>query len=46
MTYIEEMLALREPLYTQADYRIDTSGKSVDDVVNEIISQLKQTRIP
>ena len=45
MEDIEEMLAIRKPLYSKADHCIDTSGKNIDAVVNEIISRLKQTQI-
>ncbi len=34
---IEEMLKAREALYAQADYRVNTSGKSPEQVANEII---------
>ena len=35
---IEELLAKRRPFYAQADYSIDTSLLSVDEVAAEIIS--------
>jgi shikimate kinase len=34
---IEEMLKARESLYVQADYRVNTSGKSPEQVADEII---------
>jgi shikimate kinase len=34
---IEELLLQREPFYKQADYTIDTSMKTVDEVVNDIL---------
>lgn len=34
---IEEMLKARESLYAQADYQISTSGKSPEQIVNEIM---------
>ena len=38
---IEAMLAEREPFYAYAQYRINTSGKELDFVVNEIVKQVK-----
>ncbi len=38
---IEELLKLRAPFYVQADVAVDTSGRSIKDVVEEIIAQLK-----
>ena len=38
---IEKMLQARESFYAKADYQIDTSNKSPDQVSNEIISLLK-----
>lgn len=35
------MLAQREPFYADADVRIETGGRSVADVVNEILVWLK-----
>lgn len=40
--HIERMLAEREPYYAHAELRIDTTGKSVEDVVAEIIVYLKE----
>ncbi len=37
---IEEMLKARETLYAQADYRVNTSGKSPEQVTNEIMGML------
>lgn len=34
---IEEMLKARESLYAQAEYRVNTSGKSPEQVANEVI---------
>lgn len=39
---IERMLADREPYYAHAELRIDTTGKSVEDVVAEIIVYLEE----
>lgn len=38
---IEAMLKEREPFYACAHYRINTSGKELDFVVNEIVKQIK-----
>lgn len=38
---IAEMLQEREPFYADADLRIDTVGKNVEDVVHEITLNLK-----
>lgn len=35
---IKELLVKREPFYTKADFTVDTSVKTVDQVVSEIIS--------
>ncbi len=39
---IKAMLAEREPFYREADIRIDTTGKSVDDIVGQILVWLKK----
>ena len=39
---IEAMLAERERCYAEADVRIDTTGKSVESVVDEILLWLKK----
>lgn len=39
---IEKMLNDREEYYARADYRIDTSGKEMDKIVQEIIQLLKK----
>lgn len=41
---IEEMLKARESLYARADYRVSTSGKSPEQVTNEIIEVLMVRR--
>jgi shikimate kinase len=38
---VSAMLKEREPYYAEADIRIDTTGKKVEDVVREIMFQLK-----
>lgn len=38
---IEMMLREREPFYAEADIRIDTTGKKVEDVVREILLNLE-----
>ncbi len=40
---IEKMLNDREDYYALADYRIDTSGKEMDKIVQEIIQLVKKT---
>ena len=39
---IVSMLAEREPFYRDADIRIDTTGKGVDDIVLQILVWLKK----
>lgn len=39
---IVSMLAEREPFYRDADIRIDTTGKGVDDIVSQILVWLKK----
>ncbi|MDD3898872.1 MAG: shikimate kinase [Syntrophomonadaceae bacterium] len=39
---IEEMLKARESLYAQAEYRVSTSGKSPEQIVNEIIEIVRR----
>jgi len=36
------MLAEREPFYADADIRIDTTGKNVEDVVREVLMMLER----
>ncbi len=38
---VAEMLKNREPYYACADYRVNTSNKSLDEVVNNIIKYIK-----
>ena len=38
---LAELLEQREQYYADADIRIDTTGKKVEDVVDEILSRLK-----
>jgi XRE family transcriptional regulator, aerobic/anaerobic benzoate catabolism transcriptional regulator len=40
MSDLERILAEREPLYRQADFTIETSGRSVEEVLEESIVQL------
>lgn len=37
---IKEMLAKREPFYAVADFTLETDNKSLDEVINQIISYL------
>lgn len=39
---IKELLKIREPYYSKADYKIDTTKKSIDEVVEEIIRIIKR----
>lgn len=39
---VQAMLAEREPFYADADIRIDTTGKNVEDVVREILTILER----
>jgi shikimate kinase len=39
---IERMLREREPCYTEADIRIDTAGKKIEDVAAEILAYLEK----
>ena len=41
---VEELLKLRAPFYAQADVTIDTSDKSVDQVVEEILCKLESSK--
>jgi len=38
---IEELLKLRAPFYAQADLAVDTSDRSIQDVVDEIMEKIK-----
>ena len=38
---IKELLSKREPLYAQADYRIDTDHKTAEEICDEIMNTLK-----
>ena len=42
---IEEMLKARESLCAQAEYRVNTSGKSPEQVANEIIEILRREEL-
>jgi shikimate kinase len=39
---IKELLEIRKPYYDRADYKVDTTKKSIQEVVNEIIEILKK----
>ena len=41
MNKLTALLKEREPYYADADIRIDTTGKKVEYVVDEILSRLK-----
>jgi shikimate kinase len=38
---IEELLSFREPLYSQADFKVETSNLSVEEVTSKILSFLE-----
>ena len=38
---IEELLKLRAPFYAQADLAVDTTDRSIQDVVDEIMEKIK-----
>lgn len=40
-----EILAEREPLYAQAEVTLDTSGRQVDGIVDEIVARLGWVRV-
>lgn len=40
---IEELLSFRKSLYAQADFKVETSNLSVDEVVKEILKFVKKT---
>jgi shikimate kinase len=42
LEHIEKMLLEREPFYSDADIRIDTNGKNVEDVAREILNFLER----
>ena len=42
---IVSLLEEREPFYADADIRIETSGKSVDEVLEEILAWLKRVAV-
>ncbi|NLB88020.1 MAG: shikimate kinase [Syntrophomonadaceae bacterium] len=41
---IEEMLKEREPFYNCADFRVNTSGRDLDVIVNDIIKYIKNKK--
>jgi shikimate kinase len=42
--FIESLLAQREPFYSQAKHTVRTGGKSVEDIVGEIIGKVGGSR--
>ena len=40
---IKKLLEKRKPYYAKADYTIDTAGKTIKEIVNEIIEITKKT---
>lgn len=44
MNELKALLTSREPLYRQADAVVDTSARNVDDVIAEVIEQVKGSR--
>jgi shikimate kinase len=45
---LEQMLQEREPCYAEADIRIDTAGKKIEDVASEILAVMNTitTEVP
>ncbi|MDD5449630.1 MAG: shikimate kinase [Candidatus Omnitrophica bacterium] len=41
---IRELLDKRAPCYAKADYRVDTSDKSIDEVVGEVLTVIARSR--
>ena len=39
---LEHMLQEREPSYAEADIRIDTAGKKIEDIASEILAYLRR----
>ena len=39
---IEELLSFRESLYAQADFKVETSNLSIEEVVEEILNFVKK----
>lgn len=37
---IQEIFSQRQPLYHEADVRIDTTNKQIDDIINEIVNRV------
>ena len=44
LTTIKELLAYRAPFYAQADYSLDTSDLTIDQVVEEVIKLGKEAK--
>lgn len=42
---IENMLKEREPFYAVADFKVNTSGREIDEVVEEIIDYIKSSGV-
>ena len=42
---VEKLLAEREALYKEADYTVDTDGKTPDDVAGEIFSRFEMDSV-
>jgi XRE family transcriptional regulator, aerobic/anaerobic benzoate catabolism transcriptional regulator len=44
MARLRALLGAREPLYAAADHRIETSGRAVPEIVDEIYARLRRSR--
>ena len=46
MADLRTLLARREPLYVKANHTIDTSGRSVAEIVDELAGEIGDLRMP
>jgi len=46
MADLRALLARREPLYAKANYTIDTSGRSVEQIVDQLTASIGDLRLP
>ena len=46
MAQLRELLTSREPIYDRADYRLDTSGRSLDEALTDLMDLIRREILP
>lgn len=46
LAFLEQLLSERSLIYKQCDFEVDTTNKSIDEIVKEIITELRRIQFP